>query len=260
MGNRDFEEEGINLQLKRESIKKGIYIIPNLFTSASLFGGFYAIVAALDGNFYYAAVAIMISCLLDGMDGKIARLTNTSSRFGVEYDSLADLVAFGVAPAILIFTWALRPFGRFGWLAAFIYLVCGALRLARYNIQVDTVESRSFNGLPTPAAAGLIATTVLLFSYYGYSGSTTKHLTILLFTYLLAYLMVSNIKYHSFKEVDLSKRKPFKLLVGIIILLIVIVLEPHLMLFILALGYILSGPYMAFVRKRTRKDDVAKAA
>ena len=244
-----------------EGIKKGIYILPNLITSASLFGGFYAIVAALDGNFYYAGVAILISCLLDGMDGKIARMTNTSSRFGVEYDSLADLVAFGVAPAILIFTWALRPFGRFGWLAAFVYLVCGALRLARYNIQIETIESKSFNGLPTPAAASLIATTVLLFTYYGGGGDdTTKHITILLFTYLLAYLMVSNIKYHSFKEVDLSKKRPFMLLVGIILLLIIIVLEPHIMLFMLSLGYILSGPYMAAINKRNRKDDLMKVA
>jgi CDP-diacylglycerol--serine O-phosphatidyltransferase len=246
--------------MKGDSVRKGIYIIPNLFTSASLFGGFYAIVAALDGNFYYAAVAIMISCLLDGMDGKIARITNTSSRFGVEYDSLADLVAFGVAPAVLIFTWALRPFGRFGWLAAFVYLVCGALRLARYNIQIETIESRSFNGLPTPAAASLIATTVLLFTYYGYAGNTTKHITILLFTYLLAYLMVSNVKYHSFKEIDLSKRRPFMLLVGIILLLIVVVLEPHMMLFLLTFGYILSGPYMALFKKGGRKDDFMKVA
>lgn len=246
--------------MKGEGIKKGIYIVPNLITSASLFGGFYAIVAALDGNFYYAGVAILISCLLDGMDGKIARMTNTSSRFGLEYDSLADLVAFGVAPAILIFTWALRPFGRFGWLAAFVYLVCGALRLARYNIQIETIESKSFNGLPTPAAASLIATTVLLFSYFGGGGDTTKHITILLFTYLLAYLMVSNIKYHSFKEVDMSKRRPFMLLVGIIILLIIIVLEPHIMLFMLSFGYILSGPYMALIKKGNRKDDFMKVA
>ena len=245
--------------MKGDGVKKGIYIIPNLITSASLFGGFYAVVAALDGNFYYAGVAILISCLLDGMDGKIARLTNTSSRFGEEYDSLADLVAFGVAPAILIFTWALRPFGRFGWLAAFVYLVCGALRLARYNIQISTIESKSFNGLPTPAAASLIATTVLLFTYYG-GGGTTKHITILLFTFLLAYLMVSNVKYHSFKEVDLSRRRPFMVLVGVILLLIIIVQEPHIMLFLLTLGYILSGPYMALIKKRRRKDDFMKVA
>ncbi len=246
--------------MKGDGVKKGIYIIPNLITSASLFGGFYAIVAALDGNFYYAGVAILISCLLDGMDGKIARITNTSSRFGMEYDSLADLVAFGVAPAILIFTWALRPFGRFGWLAAFVYLVCGALRLARYNIQIETIESKSFNGLPTPAAASLVATTVLLFTYYGGGGGTTKHITILLFTFLLAYLMVSNVKYHSFKEVDLSRRRPFMVLVGIILLLIIIVQEPHIMLFLLTLGYIMSGPYMALMKKRKRKDDFMKVA
>ncbi|MFQ5901122.1 MAG: CDP-diacylglycerol--serine O-phosphatidyltransferase [Thermodesulfobacteriota bacterium] len=249
----------IRHRIKPDNVRKGIYIIPNLFTSASLFGGFYAMVAALDGNFYYAAVAILISCLLDGMDGKIARLTNTSSRFGVEYDSLSDLVAFGVAPGFLIFTWTLRPFGRFGWLAAFLYVVCGALRLARFNVQIDTIESRTFNGLPVPAAASLVATTVLLFTYYGETGSA-RHITILLFIYLLAFLMVSNIKYHSFKELNLTRKKPFKLLVGMIFIFIIIANEPHLMLFLLSLSYVISGPLLYFWRKKAKDDDIAKAA
>ncbi len=232
--------------VKETNVKKGIYIIPNLLTSASLFGGFYAIVAAIDGKYYNSAVAILLSILLDGMDGRIARLTNSNSRFGVEYDSLADLVAFGVAPGILIFTWALRPYGRFGWLAAFLFVVCGALRLARFNIQINTVESRVFNGLPIPAAASLIATTVLLFSYLK-QGGMTKHITILLVTYLLAFLMVSNIKYYSFKELNLSKRKPFNILVILIIVFIIVALEPHTMLFIISVSYVLSGPLQSFV-------------
>ena len=240
------------MTLRNGSVKKGIYLVPNLITSASLFGGFYSIVAALDGNYYASAVAILISVLLDAMDGRIARLTNTNTRFGIEYDSLADLVSFGVAPAILIFTWALRPYGRFGWLAAFLFVVCGALRLARFNIQINTVESRVFNGLPIPAAASLVATTVLLFSYLEQEGMA-KHVTVLLFTYLLAFLMVSNIKYYSFKDLDLKERRPFNLLVIGILLLVVVALEPHIMLFLLSLAYVLSGPVISLRRKGERR-------
>lgn len=248
------------MPLREGNIKRGIYLVPNLITSASLFGGFYSIVASLDGNYYASAVAILISVLLDAMDGRIARLTNTNTRFGIEYDSLADLVSFGVAPGVLIFTWALRPYGRFGWLAAFLFVVCGALRLARFNIQINTVESRVFNGLPIPAAASLVATTVLLFSYLG-QGGVTKHLTILLFTYLLAFLMVSNIKYYSFKDLDLKERRPFNLLVIGILLLVVVALEPHIMLFLISLTYVLSGPVMLLKRSGGRgekKDKVVE--
>ncbi|MBI5894437.1 MAG: CDP-diacylglycerol--serine O-phosphatidyltransferase [Deltaproteobacteria bacterium] len=235
---------------KPEGIKKGIYILPNLMTSASLFGGFYSIIAAFDGSFDKAAIAILISAVLDGLDGRIARLTGTTSRFGVEYDSLADLIAFGLAPGILIFTWALRPFGRYGWLAAFLYVVCGALRLARFNIQISTIESRSFNGLPIPAAASLVASTVLVFFYFGYE-EITKHVTILILVYLLAFFMVSNIKYYSFKELNLRQKMPFMLLVGLIFLLILIAAEPQIMLFLLTFGYVMSGPFTAiFFRKK----------
>ncbi len=231
---------------------RGVYLLPNLLTSASLFGGFYSIVASLDGSFVKASIAILISAVLDALDGRIARLTGSSSKFGVEYDSLSDLIAFGLAPAILIFTWALRPFGRYGWLAAFIYVVCGALRLARYNVQVTNVESSHFNGLPIPAAASLVASTVLLFHYLGQAQTTAKHVTILIVVYMLALLMVSNIKYYSFKELNLSRRMPFRLLVGIILLLIVIAAEPQVMLFILTLGYVASGPVTAVMERRKR--------
>jgi CDP-diacylglycerol--serine O-phosphatidyltransferase len=141
---------------------RGVYLLPNLLTSASLFGGFYSIVASLDGNYQIAAMAIFVSAVFDLLDGRIARLTGTTSKFGVEYDSLSDLVAFGLAPGILIFTWALRGFGRYGWLAAFLYVACATLRLARFNVQITTVESKRFNGLPVPAAALFVASTVLL--------------------------------------------------------------------------------------------------
>lgn len=244
----------IDTEIRRRpgGIKRGIYLLPNLLTSASLFGGFYSIVASLDGDFDKAAIAILLSAVLDGLDGRIARLTKTSSKFGVEYDSLADLVAFGIAPGVLIFTWALRPFGRYGWLAAFLYVVCGALRLARFNIQIDTIESRQFNGLPIPAAAGLVASTVLLFFYLGQE-ETTKHITVLILVYLLAYLMVSNVKYYSFKELNLTRRMPFRLLVGLILVSIVVAAEPQVILFLLTLGYVLSGPATLMWNKRAKK-------
>ena len=181
----------------REGVRRGVYILPNLLTSGSLVGGFYAIVAAFNGDYIIAAIAIMFAFFFDGIDGRVARLTKTTSRFGVEYDSLADLVAFGVAPGILVFTWALQPFGRLGWLAAFLYVACGALRLARFNVQADTMESRFFRGLPIPMAASLITASVFLLHHFGEEGET-KHLALLILIYVLAFLMVSNLRYHLF--------------------------------------------------------------
>lgn len=237
---------------KKKSPKRGVYLLPNLITSASLFGGFYAIISALDGNFEHAAVAILISAVLDGLDGRVARLTGTSSKFGVEYDSLADVIAFGIAPGVLIFTWALRPFGRYGWLAAFLYVVCGALRLARFNVQVTTVESKRFSGLPIPAAAALVATTVLLFFTIGRGDMMVKHITVLVLVYALAFLMVSNVKFYSFKEMNLSQRMPFRLLVALVFLLIVIAAQPTIMLFLLTFGYVVSGPITTLLDRRKK--------
>ncbi len=237
--------------------KRGVYLLPNLITSASLFGGFYAIVASLDGQFSKAAVAILVSAVLDGLDGRVARLTGTSSKFGVEYDSLSDLVAFGLAPGILIFTWALRPYGRYGWLAAFLFVVCGALRLARFNVQVTTVESKTFRGLPIPLAAVLVATTVLMFYHFGRGAEMTKHIAVLVEVYALALLMISNVKYYSFKEFNLSQRMPFSLLVGLVFLLVVIAAEPVVMIFLLTLGYVLSGPVRLLLPWGKKHSDAA---
>ena len=237
---------------QKKKIRKGVYLLPNLITSASLFGGFYSIVSSLDGHFERAAMAILISAVLDGLDGRIARLTGTSSKFGVEYDSLADVIAFGLAPGLLIFTWALRPFGRYGWLAAFLFVVCGALRLARFNVQITTIESKRFNGLPIPAAASLVATTVLMFFHIGQGQGMAKHITILILVYMLAFLMISNVRYYSFKELNLSQRMPFRLLVGVIFLLIVVAAEPSIMMFVLTLGYVASGPITTLVDRRRR--------
>ena len=239
----------------RDGTKRGVYIVPNLLTSGSLFCGFYAIIAAFNEQYLYAAVAISIAVIFDGIDGKVARLTKTTSRFGVEYDSLSDLVAFGVAPAMLVFAWALRPFGKFGWLAVFLYVACGALRLARFNVQLDTVESRYFRGLPIPAAAGLITATFFLLHRLGERGET-KHLFLLLLTYLLAFLMVSNIRYPSFKNLELLKRKPFSTLVASILVIVVVVAEPGIILFIIAASYLLLGP-VGVVRGWYRRRETA---
>lgn len=239
-------------RLRRENLRKGIYLLPNLFTSASLFAGFYSIVATLNGEFSRAAWAIIVSMLCDGADGRIARLTSSTSRFGVEYDSLADLVSFGVAPGVLAYEWALKPYGNWGWSAAFLFVVCGALRLARFNVQLDTIESVTFNGLPIPASAGLVAATVLLLYKFGYTGPT-RHMAILLVIFLLAFLMVSNVKFLSFKELELRRRKPFAALVGIIVLLILIANEPQILLFCLFSLYVLHGPVWRALRWRTRK-------
>ena len=244
-----------NPRIKTDNMKKGIYILPNLFTTASLFFGFYSIIASIGGDFTRAAMAIILSIILDGLDGKIARVTKTTSRFGGEYDSLSDLIAFGIAPAILAYSWALVSFGRYGWLAAFLFVVCGALRLARFNVQIDIIDSSVFNGLAIPAAAAVIATTVLFFYYLGGQGSF-HHVSILAGTVALSLLMVSNIKYYSFKDLNFFSRKPFMTFVLIICMLIVIILEPQIMLFVIALGYAISGPaWILFKAAKRREED-----
>jgi CDP-diacylglycerol--serine O-phosphatidyltransferase len=237
---------------KIDSMRKGIYLLPNLITSASLFCGFFSLLRTLQEDFYMAAIFILASGLLDGMDGKIARFTNTTSRFGVEYDSLADVIAFGVAPGMLVFAWALEPFGRLGWLAAFLFVICGALRLGRFNVQVNTVESRFFSGLPIPAAATMIATTILVFYKMGDTG-VSKHFPILVTTYILAFLMVSTVKYYGFKDIELFRRKPFRWLVIAILLIIVVAYEPELTLFGLSLLYVGSGPILTMVLMRQHR-------
>ena len=233
-------------------MRKGIYILPNLFTAGSLFAGFYCMVSTVGGDYRTAALWILVSSIFDGLDGKVARLTGTSSQFGVEFDSLADVVSFGAAPGLLMYCWALKPFGRLGWLAGFLFLVCAALRLARFNVQVDTVESKRFVGLPTPAAASMVSATVLLF-YHSHWPSSYNKVGILCLIYFLAFLMVSNVRYYSFKDPGLIKRQPFAFLVLAVLLLIVIAAEPVIMLFAIFLCYTLSGPLgmvMSWPRRR----------
>ncbi len=226
----------------RPPLRKGVYLLPNLFTTGGLFCGFYASVTTLQGEFQVAATAILIALIFDSLDGRIARMTKTSSRFGAEYDSLSDLVAFGVAPGLLAYRWALEPWGAWGWLAAALYVVCGALRLARFNVQSGVVDKESFVGLPIPAAAAVIATTIWVYDYLGGEGTTSKHITLLMLVYVLAGLMISTIRYASFKDLNLRDRQPFGLLVAGIILLQLTIAEPQIMLFAITCVYALSGP------------------
>lgn len=238
--------------------RKGIYVIPNLFTSASLFGGFYAVIASIQGRFEAAAIAIVISCVFDGLDGRIARITRTTSLFGKEYDSLSDLVAFGVAPGILAFEWALESFGRLGWLAAFMYVICGALRLARFNVQKNSLDANYFKGLPIPAAACFIAS-LILFTSALEGIEKNKSLLIIVMIYTLSFLMVSSVDYLNFKKFDIRNQKPFNMLVSIILVLLVIAYRPKIMLFFIILLYVLSGPVITLFRIHGRRS-LAKAA
>ncbi len=260
--NTEIQEETVE---KTESIKRGIYILPNLVTTGSLFAGFYSLVSTLNGNYATAAIWIFVSAVCDGLDGKVARMTGTTSKFGVEYDSLADLVAFGVTPALMVYAWALRPFGRVGWLAAFLFVACGALRLARFNVQVNTVESKRFVGLPIPAAACMAAATVLLFNHLNrlpqeflQNPYLFKRLSIITLIYLLAFLMVSNFRYYSFKDPALIKRQPFGFLLLAVVVLIIVAAEPVVMTFSIMLLYVLSGP-IGFLLTWPRRRRLEKA-
>lgn len=218
-----------------------------MFTIASLFCGFYSIVAAIKGNFVLAANTILIAAVFDGLDGRVARLTGTTSTFGKELDSLCDLVSFGVAPGLLAYMWALQPFGRYGWLAAFLYVATTSLRLARFNCQ-HTGTSRHFVGLPCPAAAAMISSSVLFSHYLGIEG-TVNHISLLFLVYILSYLMVSTHLYYSFKQTNSKKSRTFQLLVGTLLLFILVAAEHEVMLFLFFSVYISTGPFYAVYRR-----------
>jgi len=237
---------------QRIKMRRGIYILPNLFTTGNLFCGFWAIISVFQEQYFYAAVAILLASVFDILDGKVARLSRTSSKFGVQYDSLADLISFGVAPALLAFSWALRPYGRFGWLAAFLFVVCGALRLARFNVQTSSGEVKYFKGLPIPVAASMIALTILLYLRLIETG-WVKDIIILIMIWVLAFLMVSNIRYFSFKEFNLAKRKPFRIFLFVVLSMIVIVMEPIIVLFCFVLFYVFSGPVNILIAWQKKK-------
>jgi CDP-diacylglycerol--serine O-phosphatidyltransferase len=240
---------------------RGIYLLPSVLTTFGMFAGFYSIIASINGDFTTAAISILIAMLWDTLDGRVARLTNTQSAFGAEYDSLADLVSFGVAPALLVYEWSLSDLGRFGWLAAFIYLACAALRLARFNTQVGSADKQYFQGFPSPAAAGVIATMIWLKIWtYAFFDSDVISIGYYLgagITILCGILMVSNVRYYSFKEFD-SKKSSFRFLLGIVLCLIVMLYKPNIFLFTGFFLYLLSGPFITIVGLNKRRIEKKK--
>ena len=225
---------------KREGMKKGVYLLPNLCTTASHFCGFFSVIKSLSGDFTAAAWAILVAGIFDLLDGRLARLARAESQFGIEYDSLVDLSSFGLAPGILAYTWSLYGLGKLGWLAGFLYFACGALRLARYNAQHDDIEQDYFQGLPIPVAAYVVATFVIFHQhYYAFPPEGSRIMAAM--TGALALLMVSTIRYRSMKSVDLRSRNSFFALVLLVFAIFVIAIKPELMMFVLTLGYVASG-------------------
>ena len=220
--------------------KKGIHILPSLFTTGNVFCGFYAFIAVLNEQFYFAAWAIVAGMIFDGLDGRIARLTKTTSAFGEQYDSLADIITFGMAPAFLAYSWVLKPFGRLGWMAAFLFLLCAALRLARFNVTKPEIRSEHFVGLPSPASAVVIASIVIAFE--DLFATRMNPFIMVMVVYALAFLMVSNIKYPAFKRFDFKKRVVFSRFLFVILFIYVLATIPRVALFILGITYAIIGP------------------
>ncbi len=223
-----------------------IYVLPNLVTTANMFFGFFAIIQAIKGQYLFASYAIVAAAFFDQLDGRVARMTHSTSQFGAEYDSLCDLVSFGVAPALLLYLWALHPFGRLGWVVSFLFAACGALRLARFNVQKNIVEKAYFQGLPIPMAAGIVASCVLFVD--DLELDPVGAVPLLAMAALLAFVMVSNFRYRSFKDIDLKQRLPFSYLVLGVLLLTVVVLRHEIMIFALFLGYALLGAVFGVLR------------
>lgn len=232
--------------------RRGIYLLPNLFTTAALFFGFYAIISAMDNRFEAAAIAIFIAMLLDGIDGRVARLTNTESDFGAEYDSLADMVSFGVAPALVMYEWALLSMGKIGWLAAFIYTAGAALRLARFNTQLETADKNYFQGLPSPSAAALVAGFVWAAENHLASDRLLSLLAVVI-TVWAGVLMVSNFRFYSFKGINWKGKVPFVALLIFVLAIVLVSSNPSLMLFTGFLIYSLSGIVMSLIHMRTHR-------
>tara|TARA_R110000868_G_scaffold410505_4_gene698870 strand:+ start:116404 stop:117177 length:774 start_codon:yes stop_codon:yes gene_type:complete len=239
---------------KQKSPSKGIYILPNLFTIAGLFAGFYAIVAAMKGHYDTAAVAIFIAMLLDGFDGRVARLTGTESAFGAELDSLADMVSFGIAPALVSYSWALHYLHKPGWLAAFVFVACAAMRLARFNTQIGVASKKYFQGLPSPAAAGVLASLVWLCESYHITMTFDLALVVGLITALTGLLMVSRVRYYSFKELNVKNKVPFIMMLLVLLVVVAVVSAPVTVLFIFFFGYAISGLFISlFYTMRRRR-------
>ncbi len=240
--------------------RRGVYLLPNLFTTGALFAGFYAVIAAMRGDFESAAIAIFFAMVLDSLDGRVARLTNTSSKFGAEYDSLSDMVSFGVAPALVVFSWGLGELGKIGWSAAFIYVACAALRLARFNAKIDTADKNYFTGLASPSAAAIIASTVWVCDDLGWVGGGLPiqvAITVALLTATVGVLMIANFQYYSFKGIDFTGRVPFFIIILVVFVFGLVTLDPPSVFLLSFLAYAASGPLMPLLRKyRGHKSEV----
>jgi CDP-diacylglycerol--serine O-phosphatidyltransferase len=236
--------------------RRGIYLLPNLLTTGAMFAGFFAVVSGMGGEVHNACVAILVAMFLDGLDGRVARLTNTQSAFGAEYDSLSDMLAFGVAPALICFSWALSELGKLGWAVAFIYVACAALRLARFNVQQGTDDKRFFVGLASPSAAGLVVFMVWSFDTYDVQITPVVAVFAAILTLLAGILMVINLKYYSFKDLDFRNRVPFFVILAMIFTIVIVALNPPLVLFTMAIIYACSGPAFAINARRKKKHEI----
>jgi len=234
----------IRAERMADPLRRGIFLVPATITSLGLLSGFYSMVSAVSGHFELAAVMIILAFFCDGLDGRIARISKTSSQFGVEYDSLCDVVAFGAAPAMLSYEWALKTIGSFGIAVSGLFLLCGALRLARFNVQTATLDKRRFVGLPIPGAALLIATSALAYSYFEFESPRALCLVMVPVTLTLAWLMISRVPYPSFKSMQLDKRARVELVIAIVGAVAALFAMPQLTAFMLGAAYVLSGPYL----------------
>ncbi|MAO41545.1 MAG: CDP-diacylglycerol--serine O-phosphatidyltransferase [Pseudohongiella sp.] len=245
----------------RKISRKGIYLLPNLLTLGALFAGFYAIIAGMNGNFNAAGWAILVAAVMDGLDGRVARLTNTQSAFGAQFDSLADMVSFGVAPALIIFSWTLSSLGNAGWAASFIFMSCAALRLARFNVQLGTVDKRFFVGLQSPVAAGLVTFVVWVAYKYNIQPGYWTAIGAALLTAITGLLMVSNYRYYSFKEIHFKGTVPYVVFVMAVVLLVVIAQRPHEVLLTMCVVYVCSGPVIgAYKKLKLRREQTGQSA
>lgn len=239
--------------------KRGIYLLPNLLTTGAMFAGFYAVIAGMGGDFSSACVAIIVAMFLDGLDGRVARMTKTQSAFGAEYDSLSDMLAFGVAPALICFSWSLSQLGNIGWTAAFVYVACAALRLARFNVQIGTADKKYFVGLASPSAAGVVVFMVWTFHDYQLESNAFIAAITALVTFLAGILMVVNVPYYSFKDLD-RNRVPFVVMLAVIMVIVIVSWNPPTVLWMMAIAYAASGPAMAVYNRRKRRIESAVVA
>lgn len=261
-------KEAFQKEQVKKRMKRGVFLLPSLFTIANLLSGVYAIVAVYNDEYLKAAIAILVAVVLDGFDGAIARLTNSQSEFGIQLDSLADLVSFGVAPAILAYVWAIKPYGQIAWffetiIPTALFVSCAAFRLARFNIQTTKLDKRYFIGLPSPAAAITIASFVLLIlgspAWNGFSRQATSVIVIMM-VYILSFLMVSRLRYRSLKGIEIKRRQPFALLLGLTLILLLIASQPSVVLVVGSLAYVASGPVRLLFRRKGALEASREAA